>query len=178
MSRTRTDLSFALQLLYRVTDLLALLFNIQLSLVFYSLPPYDHRLFLSYWYTQPGTTPSLFFIILCSRRFLKATVRQSRLKRSPSRFSCGASIFVCFYFELYFIPYDQIFSSTEVGTLSTQEFPYRVVLSLSCYYTIIETFFELQKYQYNRMFWDQHKFLFYVLVVILMDDGRRVMSVE
>ena len=28
------------------------------------------------------------------------------------------------------------------------------------------------------MFWDQYKYLFYVQVVLLMDDERRVMSVE
>ena len=65
-------------------------------------------------------------------------------------------------FELDFIPYDYIFAPPKVGSLSPQEFPHRVSLSLLYYYTILETFFDLQKHRYNRMFWDQHKFLIYV----------------
>ena len=49
---------------------------------------------------------------------------------------------------------------TTAGTLSPQEFSFLTESPPSLlYYTILKTFFDLQKLLINRMFWDHHKFL-------------------
>ena len=70
--------------------------------------------------------------------------------------------FCLFLIWTRFYPLRIDFSPPEVGTLSHQEFPYRVSLGLLYYYTNLETIFYLQKHRDHRLFWDQHKFLIYV----------------
>ena len=71
--------------------------------------------------------------------------------RSPSGFSCGALIFSVSNLN-------QILSATTrffppaVGTLSHQEFSFRVSLGLLYYFAILETIIDLQKHRYNSLF--------------------------